>query len=312
VALDGSSHPEPLSAPPGPAGYRRVAFATCLDMPDLATDEVATREPLAALGITLEAAAWDDPQIDWSGYDLVVLRSTWNYIRRHEDFVAWARAVPRLANPAEVVAWNTDKQYLRDLAAAGVPVVPTAWIAPDDHWVMPAAGEWVIKPAVSGGSRDTGRYAAADPVHRELAAAHLARLRSSGRLAMVQPYLAAVDVAGETALLFLGGAYSHAVRKGPLLDGPDRGQDDRLFRPEAITAREPSAPERALAQQALAAVPGQPALLYARVDLIPGPDGAPILVELELTEPSLFLDHSDGAPARLADAIAAALIPAVD
>jgi len=284
-----------------------VAFATCRELPDLAADEVAVREPLAALGISLEAVAWDDPGIDWSAFDLVVLRSTWDYIRRRDEFVAWARAVPRLANPADVVAWNTDKRYLRDLAAVGVPVIPTDWVGPADRWTPPDAGEWVIKPAVSGGSLDTGRYDATDPGHRELAGAHVARLQAAGRWVMVQPYLPAVDSEGETALLFLGGAFSHAVRKGPLLVGPDHGQDEGLFRLEEMTGREPSAAQLALARQALAAVPGEPALLYARVDLIPGPDGSPLLIELELTEPSLFLDHAAGAAQRLATAIAATL-----
>jgi len=284
-----------------------VAFATCRELPELVAEEVAVREPLAALGITLEAAAWDDPGIDWSVFDLVVLRSTWNYVGRRDEFVAWARAVPRLANPADVVAWNTDKRYLRDLVAAGVPVIPTTWVGPADEWSPPDTGQWVIKPAVSAGSLDTGRYDGADPSHQELATAHVGRLQAAGRWVMVQPYLPAVDSDGETALLFFGGAFSHAVRKGPLLVGPDLGQNEGLFRLEEMTAREPSAVQLEVSRRVLAAVPGEPALLYARVDLIPGPDGAPLLIELELTEPSLFLDHSAGARQRLATAIAAVL-----
>jgi hypothetical protein len=123
-----------------------------------------------------------------------------------------------------------------------------------------------------------------------------------------------VDTAGETALLFIAGpdglAFSHAIRKEALLTGPDFGIDG-LFRPEKITPRTPSAAERAVAERTLAGVPGGTGrLLYARVDLIPGPDGAPVLVELELTEPSLFLSHADGAAERLADAIAARVLPA--
>ncbi len=130
---------------------------------------------------------------------------------------------------------------------------------------------------------------------------------------MVQPYLTAVDTVGETALLFLTGptglTFSHAIRKGPMLTGPDEGVD-ALYKVEEITARTAQPAQLAVAAQTLAAVPGgSDRLLYARVDLIPGPDGTPVLVELELTEPSLFLGHSDGAPDRLAHAITLHLPP---
>ncbi|MFU8875619.1 ATP-grasp domain-containing protein [Micromonospora sp. SL4-19] len=259
-------------------------------------------------GVAVEAAIWDDPAVDWSRYDLVVLRSPWDYALRRDEFVAWAQTVPRLVNPADVVRWNTDKRYLGELSAAGVPTVPTVWVEPGEPWQPPAdSGEYVIKPAVSAGSQDTGRYDLADPEHRELAAKHVRRLSDAGRVTMVQPYLSAVDTAGETALLFLTGpdglAFSHAIRKGPMLTGPDLGVAE-LYKEERIDARAALPDQLAVAQQALAAVPGGPdRLLYARVDLIPGPDGAPVLVELELTEPSLFIGYADAAPDRLAAAI---------
>ncbi len=186
-------------------------------------------------------------------------------------------------------------------ADAGVAVVTTEWYAPGRPVDLPDVGEWVIKPAVGAGSLDTGRYDLADADHRELAMRHVDRLHAAGRLAMLQPYLPAVDTAGETSLLFLGGEYSHAIRKGPMLAGPDFGVEG-LYRAEAITARDPSAAERDLAERVLAATPGWP-LLYARVDLIPDPDGAPVLIELELTEPSLFLGTAAGAVDRFASAI---------
>ncbi len=263
--------------------------------------------PLAARGIAAEAVSWDDPAADWSAYDLVVLRSPWDYALRRDEFVAWARTVPTLVNPADVVRWNTDKRYLAELSGAGVPTVPTAWVAPGQSWAPADSGEYVIKPAVSAGSQDTGRYDLADPEHRELAVRHVRRLSDGGRVTMVQPYLEAVDVVGETALLFLAGAdglaFSHAIRKGPMLTGPDLGVDG-LYKPEEITPRTATPEQLAVADRTLAVVPGgRDRLLYARVDLIPGPDGSPVLVELELTEPSLFIGHADGAPDRLADAI---------
>ncbi|MGN9775779.1 ATP-grasp domain-containing protein [Micromonospora sp. H33] len=289
-------------------GEPRVALVTCAALPDLEDDDRLVVAPLKARGVTVETVVWDDPAVDWAGYDLAVLRSPWDYMPRRDEFVAWAAAVPALANPAEVIAWNTDKRYLDELSAAGVPTVPTAWVAPGEEWELPGErGEYVLKPSVSAGSQDTGRYDLADTEHRDLARAHVRRLGAAGRVTMVQPYLSAVDTAGETALLFVAGpgglAFSHAIRKGPMLTGPDLGVDG-LYKPEQITARMATAEQLAVAEKTLAAVPGGPdRLLYARVDLIPGADGSPVLVELELTEPSLFLGYADGAPERLADAI---------
>ncbi|HEU5109044.1 MAG TPA: hypothetical protein VFT95_10895, partial [Micromonosporaceae bacterium] len=232
----------------------RVALVTCAELPDLDADDRLLLAPLADRGLAARAVVWDDPAVDWAAYDLVVLRDPWDYVERRDAFVAWAAGVPRLANPADVVAWNTDKRYLGELAAAGVPVVPTAWVRPGDGWRSPEAGEFVVKPVVGAGSRDTGRYDAGRPEDRRLAETHVARLAAAGRTAMVQPYLAAVDTHGETALVFLGGAYSHAVRKGAMLTGPDVG-DDSLYRPETIAPRTPGTAERAVAERALAACP---------------------------------------------------------
>jgi glutathione synthase/RimK-type ligase-like ATP-grasp enzyme len=249
-------------------------------------------------------AVWDDPSVDWDGYALVVVRSTWDYVDRRDAFVAWARTVPRLANPAAVLAWNTDKRYLAELAAAGLPTVPTEFLAPGDPFAAPDAAELVVKPTVSAGSRDTRRHSAE---HADAAAAHVAELHAAGRTAMVQPYLGDVDHAGETALLYLGGALSHAIRKGPMLP-VGGGVPDGLFALEDISRREPSAGERALGERVMSTVRARwGELLYARVDLLPAPGGEPVLIELELTEPSLFLGHAPGAPERLAAAIAAAV-----
>jgi glutathione synthase/RimK-type ligase-like ATP-grasp enzyme len=266
-------------------------------VPDLDPDDRLLAAALAARGVDVTPAVWDAP-VDWAAYDLAVLRSTWDYPPRRAEFVAWARGVPRLANPADVVVWNTDKRYLKALADAGVPVVPTQWISTADAWEPPAGADIVIKPAVGAGGVDGGRYSPAD---RELAIAQVRRLVSAGRLVMVQPYLEAVDTHGETAVLFLAGRFSHAIRKGPLLTGPDLGVDG-LYREEDISPRQPSAAERAVAEQALAALPFDD-LLYARVDVVPGPDGAPLVIEVELTEPSLFFGAAERAADRLADEI---------
>ncbi len=276
----------------------RVALATSQALPGLDGDSVLLVPALASLGIDAQPAVWDDPAVDWSAYDLVVVRSTWDYVARREEFLAWARAVPRLLNPADVLAWNTDKTYLRDLDAAGVPVVPTTWVAPGEAYAPPA-GAVVVKPTVSAGARDTERHEDARG-----AAPLVARLHAEGRTAMVQPYLDGIDTAGETAVLLFDGAPSHGARKAPLLAGLPVDPDDDLA---VMQAREPSPAELEVARAAVAAVPGGERLLYARVDLVPGPDGAPVVLELELTEPSLFLRYAPGSAQRCARAIAARL-----
>lgn len=279
-----------------------VGLATCADFPELDDEGRLLVAALTDLGVRAVPAVWDDPAQRWDSYDLVVVRDTWDYVSRRDEFVAWAESVPRLANPADVLRWNTDKRYLTDLAVDGVPVVPTLWLEPGDPVELPDAGEYVVKPAVSAGAKDTARYRREDGPH---ARAHIAELHAAGRVVMVQPYISRVDTAGETALLYIGGAYSHCIRKGPLLAGPDR-QVEGLFREETIEPRTPQPAERTLAERVLDAVPGgRDALLYARVDLLPGAGGSPLLLELELTEPSMFLGFADGAARRFAEAIVA-------
>jgi glutathione synthase/RimK-type ligase-like ATP-grasp enzyme len=271
-------------------------------LPDLDPDDRLLLEPLEKAGLVATPAVWDDPTVDWAAFDLVVVRNTWDYAARRAEFVAWARRVPRLANPAPVVEWNTDKRYLRHLHAAAVPVVPTTWVEPGEAWTPPEQGEWVVKPAVSAGSRDTGRYDCADASVRALAVEHVARLQAAGRIVMVQPYLGSVDTYGETALIFLAGEYSHAIRKGPMLRGPDAGVPE-LYVEEHISPRSPSPAERAVADAALSAVPFPPTeLLYARVDLLDTGAG-PVVIELELAEPSLFVGTAAGAAERFAAAV---------
>jgi glutathione synthase/RimK-type ligase-like ATP-grasp enzyme len=267
-------------------------MATCAAMPALHDDDILLLTALRERGADAHPVVWDDAGVDWAGFDLVVVRNTWDYVARLGQFLAWAAAVPRLANPVEVLRWNTDKRYLRVLSDAGVPVVPTSWVHPGESYAPPDH-EHVVKPVVSAGGRDTARYAAGED-----SSGHVARLLAEGRVVMVQPYQAAVDTEGETSLLFVDGSYSHAARKDAVL-APGAGHPDDV----AISSREPTPAQREVARAALAAVPLPGPLLYARVDLLPGDDGSPVLVELELTEPSMFLDTDAGAGGRLAGAI---------
>jgi hypothetical protein len=282
-----------------------VLLASCAPALGHDEDEPLLLAALADAGVTAGVADWADPAVDWAAADAVVVRSTWDYAPRRDEFLAWARTVEgvtRLFNPADVLVWNTDKRYLAGLADAGIPVVPTAWAATAGE--LPAAlDRWddrVVKPTISAGARDTGRFRPGEDANA-LAAAILA----SGRSVMVQPYLARLDDDGETGLVYLDGAYSHAFRKGALLSGAPL--DPGLYAEEEIAPREATATQRAIGDAVLAAVDRRTggAPLYARVDLVPGPDGEPVLLELEMTEPSLFLTTDAGAPARLAAAIAA-------
>jgi glutathione synthase/RimK-type ligase-like ATP-grasp enzyme len=169
----------------------RVALVTCREVPELDADTHHLLAPLAARSVQATAVVWDDPRVDWAVFDLAVVRSCWDYAHRRGDFLAWAQRVPRLANPAATIAWNTDKRYLRELERSGVPMVPTTWVRPGERWAAPADGDWVVKPAVSLAGLDSGRYRLEDADERRLAIGHVHRLQRPGRMVMVQPYLPA-------------------------------------------------------------------------------------------------------------------------
>jgi len=277
-------------------------------MPTGDGDDLPLVRALADLGHQASMVPWDQPGVDWAAFDATVIRATWDYTTRREDFLAWARSVPRLYNPAPVVESNTDKTYLAGLADAGLPVVPTRLVPPGAELELPETGEFVLKPSIGAGSRGVGRFDAARPGAHQRAREHAERLHALGRTVLVQPYLDAVDGAGETAMIFIDGVFSHAARKGPMLQPDVRHPVDggALYIEENISSRQPSEAELAVAERVFKHVNAELAetLLYARIDLLPGPDG-PVVGELELVEPSLFLLHADGAAARLAAAISA-------
>ncbi|MER5253920.1 hypothetical protein [Streptomyces sp. NPDC002855] len=253
------------------------------DLPELARS-------LGAAGADVATVSWDDPEADWERFDLVVIRSAWDYSERVTEFVAWAGRVARLtvlANPASVVRWNTDKRYLEELAGAGVPVVPTRYLAPDDTVEVPDDGEFVVKPTSGAGARYAGRYGKGE---REAAVRHIERMHGEGLTAMVQPYMPRIDETGERALVYVGGRFLHAIQKGAVL-APGTAYDDEKMPHPDLRPWQPTPAELDVAERALAAVPGSPELLYARVDLVDGADDeGPCVMEVELVEPNLFLD----------------------
>ncbi len=288
-----------------PRGPRaRVALATCRRSPDLGGDGPALLTALAARNITATAEIWDAPGTDWSAFDLVVIRATWDYVEQRAAFLDWARDVPRLANPYGVIEWNTDKTYLADLAAAGVATIPTTWYRPGSAVELPP-GEIVVKPSVGAGARHSGHYG---PEDRAAAGDHVTRLLAEGRTVMVQPYLHELEDSGERGLVFLGDRYSHAIAKPAILSARGPYVEDTQSWDAAVAATTATEKERAFAESVLDAVPGgRENLLYARVDLVPDPAGAPLLIELEATEPRLYVDRTRGTAAAFAAVVAARL-----
>ena len=240
-------------------------------------------------------------------YDAAILRSTWNYTDHLDQFLTWAERVngaTELVNPLSVIRWNTDKRYLAELAAAGFAVVPTVYVAPGEPVPDGAlAGHIVVKPTVGAGSKG----AALMRDDADAALAHVAALHAAGKVAMIQPYLNKVDSLGETALVYLGGQFSHAARKAPILSRTMEWSTG-LYADEEIALASATDAERALGDAIVAALPtlveGGADVAYARVDLLPTASG-PVVLELELTEPSLFLSVDDAAPARAAAAFVA-------
>jgi glutathione synthase/RimK-type ligase-like ATP-grasp enzyme len=293
----------------------RIALASCSGLPEWEIDDRPLHAALAARGIEFAVVPWDDAAADWAGFDACLIRTTWDYAERREEFLAWAERAARktrLLHPPEVVRWNTHKRYLAELEADGAPVIPTVYFergaAPDLSAVLDARGwkQAFLKPLVGATARETLRFDTS-PEGLARAEAQLGRLLAVEEM-MLQPYLASVESQGELSAVFLGGAFSHAVRKIPS-PGDYRVQDDFGARDEPfeLTAEEVGLAARVL-ELARRRV-GVAELLYARVDFLRDEAGALRLNELELVEPSLFFRHAPEAGERLAAALCAALRP---
>lgn len=276
----------------------RIAIATCAAYPELKGDDELLCAALRQRGREAGLAVWDDDAVDWAGYDLCLVRSTWDYHDKYEEFLAWTRrveAVAELRNPADLIAWNSDKRYLRELAEAGVPTVPTLWAERGTEIDLVgklAARGWdevVVKPVVDLGAKNLRRARGSEA--GDALAEVLARQE-----AMVQPFLPSLEAEGELSLIYVEGSFSHAVRKRPA-DGDFRVQS---IWGGTVNAAEANPAHVAVAEQALAQLDEPP--LYARVDLVSDLDDNPALIELELIEPNLYLGTDPTAVDRLADA----------
>jgi glutathione synthase/RimK-type ligase-like ATP-grasp enzyme len=273
-----------------------VRIATCKTLPEPDVDEQLLLDALAARGLRPKMVAWDDEDAAWDEAVPTVIRSTWNYIHDLGGFMAWIERVSRAAplwNPADVVHWNAHKSYLADLGARHVPVVPTAFyprgaviVDFDADLAQHGFGEVVVKPTVGAGSWSTRRFAATHAARVE--AAEFLRGLVAERDAMVQAYVPSVEGYGERSVVWIDVEITHAMSKSPRFSGQD----------EAVTGPvEVADDERRLAERALA--PWTERLLYARVDLARDHEGRPMVMELELIEPSLFLLQHPPALERL-------------
>ena len=292
----------------------RVAFATTSPpQPGWEDDRLAV-DALGSIGVEVEFAGWDDDSVDWDSFDRVVIRSTWDYFDRVDEFLAWADAIgaETLRNRPEVIRWNSDKRYLAELSGSGLPVPPTMLLARGP--VPEFEDAVVIKPVIGGGGRSVGMFG---PDDREAMLDLVERIWDEGGTAMVQPYLDQVEEEGETAICMFGGEVSHTLRKGAFLPSGRQapvGEDgvaEAMHDPSLVVPEEAGRAELELANRTMAwltarfgAVP-----LLARIDTIPdGPTG-PCLVEVELIEPHFYFeadsDAGGSSAVRFAEAVAA-------
>lgn len=265
----------------------RVVVATSEGFEDLDESWPLLARALEDDGCGWTLAAWNDPAINWSACDAVLVNYAWGYVAARDAFVSWAAEVQKttvLVNAYPVLEWNSAKTYLGDLEADGVPIVPTTFVPPGEAWRAPD-GDFVIKPAVANGGLGAARYA----TRQGAAHVHVRRLHEQGQTVLVQPYQRRVDQIGETALVYIGGDYSHAVTKQPLLRA-DVGVIERLYEQHQIAPVAPRPEQLDAAERALSAAQGLLGTLgYCRVDLVDDDEGRPLLLELEAVEPALYL-----------------------
>ncbi|MDO5746138.1 MAG: glutathione synthetase [Actinomycetaceae bacterium] len=297
----------------------RVTLVTSDLYPNLEKDEEALPDALSDAGMEPVIAQWDDPSVNWDNSGVCVVRSVRNYAARREEFLNWAHSVPRLLNHPDVLTWNSDKHYMIELEKRGVPIVPTTWLEPGAHLDkqrvhsrFPAHGDFVVKPAVSSGARDIGRYTANDTRSRMAAILHSMELLQSGRSVMVQRYLEDVDVHGELSLIYFNGLISHAVEKKAMLD-PFEETSGELQKETIIEGFQPNAQEwewgeklRVHLHDYVKERMGHDlSFLFTRFDVIKDGKGSFHLMEVSLVDASLYLSSIEGGVQAFTDAIAA-------
>lgn len=279
-----------------------IWFITYDGLPDMDPDDALVAHALRKRGYEVMPKIWDDPNVDWSKCEFAVLRSTWDYHRKYEAFLKWL-AQPALShtlwNKPNIVRWNTNKIYLRELEKLGVDIVPTIWFTRAmsnkdvrNHLRESGWTDVVLKPVIGLSTSDIKKLNLKDHVAAET---HVMELMHKHD-ALLQPYMKEVEKSGERSLMFIDGSFSHAIKKAPFQKLAPAGHAGE-------SAVEPEKDELDLAEFVLSTQSSD--LLYARVDVVRDEHGMPRLMELELVEPSLFMRFNDKAPELFADAIEA-------
>lgn len=298
-----------------------VYLVTSSDMPQSDEDNQLLVPALRERGMDAQVKVWDDPDVDWDAANLVIVRSVSDYARRRDEFLMWARSVRRILNHADILDWNTDKHYLQELEKRGLPTIPTLWLEPEQrlskhqiHSRFPAQGDFVVKPAVSSGGRDAGRYTANSAGSRQEAILHAVELLESGRSVMVQRYLEAIDVHGELSLIYMNGLLSHVVEKKPMLHSSITGPHTELVPVEEVTTvREPNSDEWHWGEEIRCVLHGyvkdrlgrDDLFLFNRIDLVRSSESESdyYVMEVSMVDASLYLSADSSAVNNFADAI---------
>ena len=298
-------------------GKPTITLVTSADMPNLYADEAGLLDALSDRGADPRIAVWNDPSVDWSQAGVCVVRSVSDYARDRQAFLTWANSIPRILNNADILEWNSDKHYMKDLAARGLPVIPTTWLEPDHHFSkqqvhsrFPAMGDFVVKPAVSSGVRDIGRYTANDTKQRQAAILQAAALLEQGRPVMVQRYVEEIDIHGEISVVFFNGLLSHTVEKRAMLH-PSSLTNPSMH--EAVVTAQNGDEKawewgeeiRAVLHSYVRARMGRDEqFLFNRVDLVPDGHGSFMVMEISMVDADLYLTSTPDALGNFADAIA--------
>jgi glutathione synthase/RimK-type ligase-like ATP-grasp enzyme len=252
--------------------------------PDPDLDIPFAKNAAEALKIDLVFTNWNDEQINWSDFDAAVIRSTWDYVPVRDRFLKKTKEISnetKLFNPHDVMSWNTDKKYLLDLEAKGVPIIPTKFVHNVEEakdaisWAFAKANSIAIKPTVGAGARLAGKANSAPE-----ALTFVGEILKVNRVAMIQPYVSSVDEEGEKAIIVINGQISHAARKVPALTAGGHG--------DAAGALEITDEIVGIVRTVSEAIKEWDDLLFARVDVV-RLDNKLVLMELELTEPWLFM-----------------------
>ena len=284
----------------------KIALADCSERHEGVETERPFWEALAARGVRFERPDWEDEAVDWASFDLVVVRTTWTYHRKLGRFLDWIQrvaGVSRLLNAPEVLAWNAQKSYLKDLAAGGVPVAPTVWLEPSESTTLSSVmsqrgwSSGLLKPLVGAVASDTCRFDLSEPSLR--GAEEFLRARLGSQEMMLQPYLSRVEVDGEVSVMLIDGEPTHSVQK--LAVAGDYRVQDAHGGTDHLVELDPVLVE--ISKRALSVAPGEEPPLYARVDFLFDEEGAAVVNELELIEPMLFFQHCHEAAEVFADAL---------